>query len=269
MKTSTLFCLLTILSVHTQAQDVVFSEDFESGQLDGEWFWTGNDPMLVLGCNSTYGISKESNDLCLPPLADPWNLSLMFHPVDFDPTVEYTLTAAIKVNAPFNSDAMGEIGLGWLATTGGYGFYYGDAHSGQSTWDQVYLAPLSIGPSFPGARFGVALHVNTSAFGAHASFDNIKLLASKSTQTGIGEADLAPDILVGPNPANDRLSVTFTADQRPHTLDLMDAQGNVVLNAGQNSDVVANLDLSGLSSGLYALRIVQGDRTVVRRVVKN
>jgi hypothetical protein len=43
----------------------------------------------------------------------------------------------------------------------------------------------------------------------------------------------------------------------------------VVLNVEQNSDPVVNMDLSGVSAGLYALRIAQGERLVVRRIVKN
>jgi hypothetical protein len=91
-----------------------------------------------------------------------------------------------------------------------------------------------------------------------------------STFTGISVNPEQPaGFRVFPNPAADELNVEFRTNPKEATLDLFDLYGRLQVTAtiGQNSDN-ASIDVSGLTPGIYILKVREGEKvTGVEKVV--
>jgi hypothetical protein len=103
------------------------------------------------------------------------------------------------------------------------------------------------------------------------------VLADESTQI-LGTASCAPTppafaiAKVYPNPASDVLNIALTLPQSGEvTLELYDLSGRLVesesISENAAGQVSLTLNVSGLTSGLYTLRAVQGCEQAIRRVV--
>ncbi|MBK9074719.1 MAG: hypothetical protein IPL77_06990 [Flavobacteriales bacterium] len=173
----TLLPLLFILPIPTFAQTVIFTEDFDSGTAaslaTAGWTWTGNAPIFTNGDQTSFGVGKESKDLSTPPLPNPWDTPILFHPLPYDPVVLYTFSASLRVDNPLGTTVAANIGFGWFHPTNGLSF--GGQSTSSETWIYVTDLPYlqSGNPGYPGAQFGLILAINPSATGAHAYFDNI------------------------------------------------------------------------------------------------
>ena len=88
--------------------------------------------------------------------------------------------------------------------------------------------------------------------------------------TGINDVPAQPDFEVFPNPASDKLTIKFkntgTANMQ---LQVFDVCGQVIIKSplAQNRQQF-EIDLSGMVSGVYFVRVTGGDRLGVRRVLK-
>ena len=83
--------------------------------------------------------------------------------------------------------------------------------------------------------------------------------------TGVDNADFENSIAVFPNPTNDLLNISYGFN-RPNTqVILMNITGQVVYHADQ---MVQRIDLSGLSQGVYFLKIISGSESCVKRISK-
>lgn len=265
MRTAALLMPVLVLAMPAHAQ--TFTQDFESGTLDQGWFWTGNTPVFAPGYNSPWCISKESKDLCSPPLAEPWGMPFLFHPIAYDPTLYYSVSAFIRVEGAFKDGNIARIGLGWLDREGGYSFYYDNAETASHSWTGVFLEPKLYAPGFPGSEFGVVLNMDPAAAEAHGFFDALKVNAA-SAPLGISDADRLAVLHVAPNPATDRLNVTLPPDLRPLTVRLVDGQGRTVRDFGPQRTGRLELDVADVPAGLYLLQVVHAEGTLAQRVVK-
>lgn len=87
--------------------------------------------------------------------------------------------------------------------------------------------------------------------------------------TSIKENDLLSAVAVFPNPTSDLLNVTFSEIKGDVVLQLFSVEGKQVLS--RNANVVAGqnltLDVAGLASGVYSLRVTSDKGTVSKQVV--
>ncbi|HEY0978013.1 MAG TPA: T9SS type A sorting domain-containing protein [Flavobacteriales bacterium] len=76
---------------------------------------------------------------------------------------------------------------------------------------------------------------------------------------------------VVPNPNQGRFTITFqTPDEGDVRIELMSSSGKLVYEQvveGPNGLYRKDMDLSGMSAGVYHLKLVQRDRTVIRKIM--
>ncbi len=95
----------------------------------------------------------------------------------------------------------------------------------------------------------------------------------KESATGVGENELAASVQVYPNPAKDVLNITLTGFktlsglEKGLTATLLTTEGKVVKTYPITSPIT-QMDVSGLQTGIYLLKIETTDQIVVKRVVK-
>ena len=95
----------------------------------------------------------------------------------------------------------------------------------------------------------------------------------KESSTGIGENNPATSVEVYPNPAKDVLNITLTGFktlsglEKGLTATLLTTEGKVVKTYPITSPIT-QMDVSGLQTGIYLLKIETTDQIVVKRVVK-
>lgn len=89
-------------------------------------------------------------------------------------------------------------------------------------------------------------------------------LASPQSQL-MGESKL--NLNAWPNPANDMITISADHDGLA-SVEVLDVAGRIVLSAQQMAGAQLTLDLSGLESGVYLVRVTEGNSTDVVRVSK-
>jgi aminopeptidase N len=108
----------------------------------------------------------------------------------------------------------------------------------------------------------------------YAHFDpELHILCKNNSIIGILDPDLTPGkVEVYPNPATDKLSLTFQLkDETDFIFEVFDVRGKRVLNMkhtairGRSS---ASIDINGLSTGLYELRISANDFGTTQKIIK-
>ncbi len=91
------------------------------------------------------------------------------------------------------------------------------------------------------------------------------------SNVGIEEV-MAGDLAIYPNPATDVLNVELNGSSMGAIASLVDLTGRVVIDGRsfmqQGTLARTQLSLQGMPSGLYLLRVLDGDRELVRRVTK-
>lgn len=136
-----------------------------------------------------------------------------------------------------------------------------------ATWHQVGNdITITLNTSTSGANYNVAItHVrilNNNGNGVDVSVDN--LLWWQPSTTSIKEADAWQKISVYPNPASNNIYFSHLLPQ--HKIYLFDAMGRQVMFCNNTKD----LDITGLTSGVYFVQIFDSTDTVVSstRIVK-
>jgi subtilisin-like proprotein convertase family protein len=83
---------------------------------------------------------------------------------------------------------------------------------------------------------------------------------------GFSEITQAPILQIFPNPTQDYLYIESDANLK--TIEVYDIEGQLILSAGAGGSRKA-LDLSGLTKGLYMVRVISSDESIaVRKIVK-
>lgn len=83
--------------------------------------------------------------------------------------------------------------------------------------------------------------------------------------TGMDKIDFEQTIAVFPNPASDLVTISYGLNRPDTQVILMSVTGQIVYHADQ---MVQSIDLSGLSKGIYLLKIVSGNESCVKRISK-
>lgn len=255
-----------LLSSGAVAQLVILNDGFEGGVPSPGWTWKGNTPVFAAGYASQWCITKESGDLCDPPLQDPWSLPFLFHPLPYMQDLYYQVNAMARVDQA-DGTTKAEIGLGWLDSLGGYSFFYG-AQTSNLQWTALQWGPTLITPGFNGAQFGIALHLDPASVDAHGFFDNVKVTLLRTPNVGLEE--LAEGAFsMAPNPALDEVRLTFPADERPKLVELLDPAGRQVLSVPAPPATGCAIPLAGLSPGVYLVRTTTARGVFQQRLLKS
>ncbi len=72
-----------------------------------------------------------------------------------------------------------------------------------------------------------------------------------------------------PNPAAERLSVSWEDTEHYHTAEVFDLKGRRVMLEGLNAQRFFTLDIEGLHDGIYSLRLTGADGVVNRKFIKS
>ena len=94
------------------------------------------------------------------------------------------------------------------------------------------------------------------------------------TTTGINEVSTKPDFSVYPNPANDKLTLSYELKQTsPVQIAVYDSKGSLVMNQNRGMQIAGSqkltIDLNSLAAGTYSLSVTGKDLTVTQQFVKN
>ncbi len=84
--------------------------------------------------------------------------------------------------------------------------------------------------------------------------------------TGIGSAALATNINIYPNPAKEEVTVSGISDVS--MIELYDTSGRLVRIIHHDGQHRVNIDLSGLHSGIYQIKLTGDSMSTVKRIVK-
>jgi hypothetical protein len=104
---------------------------------------------------------------------------------------------------------------------------------------------------------GVALHVSSAKFYTHGA-----VLGTNSITTDNSTME------VFPNPASENITVKFNAATSENvSVSLTDLVGREVATASQITNNSATIPVSGLSSGLYLVQVINGNERTTRKVV--
>ncbi|MDD4175597.1 MAG: Ig-like domain-containing protein [Bacteroidales bacterium] len=99
--------------------------------------------------------------------------------------------------------------------------------------------------------------------GNYVEFGASGILAFKGAATAIGD-EQAATIQVYPNPATDMINVTgFAAETQ---IILTNTQGQMVFNSNAAAGATVQIDLNGLSSGVYLLQTKAADQSSVQKI---
>ncbi len=122
-------------------------------------------------------------------------------------------------------------------------------------FDTGYHSPLlNIGLDTVG---NVPLHVTSAKFYTHGAVLGANTLTSDNS-----------NIEVFPNPATENITVKFnTATSENVIVSLTDLVGREVATASQITNNSATIPVSGLSSGLYLVQVINGNERTTRKVV--
>ncbi len=141
------------------------------------------------------------------------------------------------------------------ATVFGFPVINNDRTESYLWFDTGYHSPvLMLGLDTVG---GVALHVSSAKFFTHGAV--------------LGTTNLASDnsaLEVFPNPATENITVKFNAATPENvSVSLTDLVGREVATASQITNNSATIPVSGLSSGLYLVQVINGNERTTRKVV--
>jgi hypothetical protein len=102
-----------------------------------------------------------------------------------------------------------------------------------------------------------------------AGTKSVKSLVVKNC-TGIGQNNLEPTIRIYPNPVNGELTISIAGKEKQLDLTISDLNGKVHYSeklSAISGEFMKKLDMSGLSRGVYILRLSGNDRLYIEKVI--
>jgi len=224
----------------------------------------GNSPTCTRINNYDYN-SPGTLDVLLTP---PYNLAITHHPVlHWDhayavyPGYSDTLIVYYTTDCGITKHTIWEVGDSLLATAlpTSNRFVPG---SGQWKTDSVNVSNLMI---YNDVQFGFE---NVCGFGNYLYLDNINL---SYLNTGIDELNNTADLTIYPNPFSDIFTVSINNNiTKDNHLEVSNVLGEMIYE--QDIPLInhqtIDIDLHGISSGVYFIRMKSTDGFVVKKLVK-
>ncbi|WP_313807381.1 T9SS type A sorting domain-containing protein [Flavobacterium sp.] len=164
-----------------------------------------------------------------------------------------------------NADTWYRIGFGYDTTTGEPYWKFNSSPS-------VSVNPVNFAGPFQPEEVDFVMGVpNTNTVSSNITFDNYVSRAS-NTDTLLGTNDFnslsASKFTVYPNPVNNIVNISNTANIQIEKVSLTDVNGRIVktVNAGSLTDVQVNV--SELNSGVYFMNIETNEGSATKKIVK-
>ncbi len=94
-----------------------------------------------------------------------------------------------------------------------------------------------------------------------------------STLSGIEEIGLMKNISVFPNPAENNLNISLNSiEEQSIRIELLNAVGQIIFsenNENVRGEIIKTINLSGISKGIYLIRLISGNQQYFKKVVIN
>jgi uncharacterized protein (TIGR02145 family) len=121
---------------------------------------------------------------------------------------------------------------------------------------------------YNGAKaFSMSLAVYALNASVHANFKKeygLSVRCLKDMNTSIHNSKLSNAIIIYPNPANDILFIKKVKSTTSY-IGLFDCQGRLLMDVQSGSDAI---DISGLSKGIYLVKITDSGNTMIHKLIK-
>lgn len=89
------------------------------------------------------------------------------------------------------------------------------------------------------------------------------------TLLGVNDLDLGLNLKLHPNPSDSVLNVTLQNGEANISIQVYDILGKLVYNQNLNANNRSQIDVSELKQGLYLIKLTVGDKTEIKRFIKN
>jgi hypothetical protein len=198
----------------------------------------------------------------------------------------YTVTANTVIELEFSSTSEGEIhGIGFEndnSLTSSYYFkFYGTQNYGITNFDNyssgttTYVIP--VGDSYTGTMDRlVFINDNDAGSGNNSTFSNVKIYETSCSGTrgdivfgarvdvlGDEDENTLTSLAIYPNPVKSTLNIKLQ--------EIPDASFRIVNMIGQtvlNGNLTREIDVNSLNSGVYFIKVSQGDQTITKKFIK-
>lgn len=137
------------------------------------------------------------------------------------------------------------------------------------TMTDIHLKNITYTNTNPDAVYDFFTFVVEDGTGGWLGTPRMNIVIDENATTGTGEIDFAEGILVAPNPASNRLNVSFTAPlTNDGQLAIADVQGRTLAQQKLASGTQRlELDLSSLTNGVYFLAVNNGEGVFTKKFV--
>ena len=97
--------------------------------------------------------------------------------------------------------------------------------------------------------------------------DNVQVVGPRPSATAIRKRFVIDDVKIYPNPAVNSMKIESGADI--YSVDICDMTGNVVKSIKSNSGNIANVNLEGLATGMYFIKVRSQNGTSLTKIIKH
>lgn len=155
-------------------------------------------------------------------------------------------------------------------------------HTNQNGWEHIQVMPTNLfsysdtPPYTDGLQYMISVtppNVCTSTTGKvqdhNSSRSNKSAAMIDGGTNGVEESETLGGLSVYPNPTSGEVSLRFeNTESGAYTIQVFDARGVLMLEAS-STDSNYVLNLAGFADGVYTLSVISGNKTMIRRIVKN
>ncbi len=129
----------------------------------------------------------------------------------------------------------------------------------------INAIPLKIGD----LKLFAFVHAGMNGISNSEAYNAIEVTPTKTNYVGLSEISNATEFSVYPNPASDKLNVSFKAENVDYTINISDLSGRVILSntySKLSNNQSIELPLTGISSGNYIVSVSSVNGTVNQHV---